>query len=201
MEYDHFVLPLFVLRSFPDSASVSPALPSSDPISNQRKDSGDERFKSFYLFYILDLMEFALMTFLLHSNYHNLQEVGVFNGTSLVSVMYGSIACFLLSGVFFCLYHSPILHPDSLKQRVSYKQREGVWMFGELPQCGAVSQRDTVGDIKVSLKVHIKLDNNIEQDGKEQFGQDSSLGEINPEPEKVNLIEKNIGLDGNISQI
>ena len=130
----------------------------------KEKDKGDERFKSFYLFYGLNLIEFAVMIYVCDRNTDNLREDAFFTGTSIMSVMYGSIAFFLLSGVFFCLYHSPLLHPDSLKQRVEYKGRVSWWMFGQHPQCGVAMETDRVGDMAVTLnKGYIKLDQVVEE--------------------------------------
>ena len=115
---------------------------------SKEQDKGDERLKSFYLLYVLNLLEFIAFTVVLYKSdifgstkdsdsqtYEKAKRIQkVLTHKIMLRGAYFSIACYLLAAVFFIFYHSPWLHPDRLKKRASYKSSD-VTIYGKTPYC------------------------------------------------------------------
>ena len=121
---------------------------------SKEQDKGDERLQSFYLLYVLNLLEFIAFTVVLYksdifgstkdSDSENSQRLAKAKALQeflsreiMLRGAYFSIACYLLAAVFFILYHSPWLHPDRLKKRASYKSSD-VTIYGKTPYCAII---------------------------------------------------------------
>lgn len=103
---------------------------------NKEKDKGDDRFLSFYLIYSVNLAEFLLFGFLLHSYSGDLEKSRPLTGRDMLNITWGGVGGYVLSGLFFGLYHSPLLHPDKLKQRTGYKVASSTRLWGMEQMCG-----------------------------------------------------------------
>ena len=116
---------------------------------SKERDTGDERYKTFYLLYTFNLLEFIAVIILFSKNniFDSTQEEaacstrlavirGVFTHDRMMRGAYFSLICYLFSAAFFMFYHSPLLHPDSLKQRANYKTSDFT-IYGKAPYCGS----------------------------------------------------------------
>ena len=97
-------------------------------------DKGDERYRAFYLLYLFNLLEFIAVILIFSQSTTEEEELEVLTHDRIMRFAYLSIAGYVLSAVFFMFYHSPLLHPDSLKERAAYKTSDFT-IFGKTPYC------------------------------------------------------------------